>query len=272
VPSVPAVPPFTGAVLCGGASRRMGRDKAFIPVGGRTLVRRVADALEAAGATPVVAVGGDLAALRAEGLTAVPDDAPGAGPLAGIVTALGPGRDRATTLDTLDTRVAPDAPDVPDPPEGPGGADTSSGADATRPLDDPGIVFVAGCDLIDPSPEAIRATVAALADDATADVAVPVVGGRRQWVHAAWRRGVRAPLAAALAAGERAVHAAVAVGSLRVVEVGLDPRAVADADVPADLGRVAGAGPPALAPGARPSARRGGSGGGRADGRAQPSG
>lgn len=266
MPPVPAVPPFAGAVLCGGASRRMGRDKALIPVDGRTLAGRVADALDAAGASPVVAVGGDLAALRAEGLTAVPDAMPGAGPLAGIVTALGPGRDRATTLDTLDT---PDVPDASDPPEGSGGADAPSGADATRPADAPGIVFVGGCDLIDPSPEAIRATVAALAGDATADVAVPVVAGCRQWVHAAWRRGARASLAAALAAGERAVHAAVSVGALRVVEVGLDPRSLADADVPADLRQAGASGSPDLTPGARSGGGRGGRGG---DGRTQQSG
>lgn len=269
MPPDPAVPPFAGAVLCGGASRRMGRDKALIPVDGRTLAGRVADALDAAGASPVVAVGGDLAALRAEGLTAVPDAMPGAGPLAGIVTALGPGRDRATTLDVPEAPGAHEAPGAPDPPEGPGGADAPSGADATRPADAPGIVFVGGCDLIDPSPEAIRATVAALAGDATADVAVPVVAGRRQWVHAAWRRGARASLAAALAAGERAVHAAVSVGALRVVEVGLDPRSLADADVPADLRQVGGSGSPDLTPGARSGGGRGGSRGG---GRAQQSG
>ena len=38
------------------------------------------------------------------------------------------------------------------------------------------------------------------------------------------------PLAAAFAAGERAVHAAVAAGALRVVDVAVDPAAVADAD------------------------------------------
>ncbi|MEX2292527.1 MAG: molybdenum cofactor guanylyltransferase [Acidimicrobiales bacterium] len=80
---------FTGAVLCGGSSTRMGRDKALIEVDGLAMARRVADALVAAGAAPeVLAIGGDATALHALGLTAVPDDHPGAGPLPATVTAL----------------------------------------------------------------------------------------------------------------------------------------------------------------------------------------
>jgi len=206
----PPVPRFAGAVLCGGASRRMGRDKALIEVDGRPLAARVADAVAEAGAGAVVAVGGDLAALRAAGLAAVPDDEPGAGPLVGVVTALA---------------VA-----------GSGGATArreGAAPVAARPSDD--IVFVAACDLVDPSPAAIAATVRALAGSEAGDVAVPLVDGRRQWVHAAWRRHARAPLAAAFEAGERAIHAAVAASGMRVVDVTLDARAVADADAPADL-------------------------------------
>ena len=77
------------------------------------------------------------------------------------------------------------------------------------------------------------------------------VEGRRQWMHAAWRRRAEMPLGAAFAAGERAVHAAVATAGLRVVEVRVDPRAVADADVPSDL-------PPDLSPDLLPDRPRGG--------------
>jgi molybdopterin-guanine dinucleotide biosynthesis protein A len=191
---------FAGAVLCGGASRRMGRDKALIAVDGRPLAARVADTLASAGAGRVVAVGGDVAGLRAAGLDAVPDDDPGEGPLAGILTALG--------------ELAP----------GPAPRDVGIG-----------IVFVAACDLVSPDAAAVRATVAALAAAGDADIAVPVVGGRRQWLHAAWRRGVRPPLAAAFAAGERSVHGAVALAGLRVAALALAPEPVADADTPADL-------------------------------------
>jgi molybdenum cofactor guanylyltransferase len=78
---------FTGAVLTGGRSTRMGRDKALIEVDGVSLAARAAIALRAAGATAVVAVGGDLDALKALGLDARPDLYPGEGPLGAILTA-----------------------------------------------------------------------------------------------------------------------------------------------------------------------------------------
>ena len=79
---------FTGAVLTGGASRRMGTDKALIGVDGRAMAVRVAEALDRAGAADVVCVGGDLEALAALGLAAIAEPEPGAGPVSGIVGAL----------------------------------------------------------------------------------------------------------------------------------------------------------------------------------------
>ena len=206
-PAAVPVPAFAGAVLCGGASRRMGRDKALIALDGRALALRVAEAVTAAGASGVVAVGGDLDGLRSAGLAAVPDRVgPGAGPLAGILTAL-----------TTDVR----APARPPVDSGDAGAEA--------------VVFVASCDLVTPSAAAVAATVRALSARPDSDVAVPVVASRRQWMHAAWRRRAATPLAAAFSAGERAVHAAVAAAGLRVVDVDVDAAAVADADRPADL-------------------------------------
>lgn len=66
----------------------MGRDKALVEVRGTPLARSVADALAAAGARRVVAVGGDAPRLAALGLEVVPDDHPGEGPLGGLLTAL----------------------------------------------------------------------------------------------------------------------------------------------------------------------------------------
>ena len=66
----------------------MGTDKALLEVAGRPLARIVADALGAAGARQVIAVGGDHDALTALGLRAVPDRHPGEGPLGGVLTAL----------------------------------------------------------------------------------------------------------------------------------------------------------------------------------------
>lgn len=202
-PGRPGDVAFAGAVLCGGASRRMGRDKSLLEVEGQAMAVRVAAALVDAGADPVTAIGGDADALAAVGLNVVADDDPGEGPLGGVLTAL---------------RVS------------------------TAP-----IVFVAACDLVSPSASAVTATVEALVEAfdgvsetrdpavAVPAVAVPVVGGRRQWMHTAWRTAAEGPLRAAFAAGERAVHAAVAAGRLRVVDLELPDPAVADADTPADL-------------------------------------
>src|SRR5262245_38669006 len=89
VPPRRLMPAFTGAILTGGASTRMGRDKATdVEVDGRPLVRCVADALVAAGADEVLAIGGDAGKLAAAGLDVVPDAHPGEGPLGGILTAL----------------------------------------------------------------------------------------------------------------------------------------------------------------------------------------
>lgn len=77
-----------GAVLCGGASSRMGTDKATLVVDGVAMARRMADSLVAAGCSVVMAVGGDPVALSAVGLRHVPDQYPGEGPLGGILTAL----------------------------------------------------------------------------------------------------------------------------------------------------------------------------------------
>src|SRR5258706_3748293 len=79
--------PFAGAVLTGGRSTRMGRDKALIAVDGVPLAVRAATVLRDAGASAVVAVGGDIDALEALGLDARPDLYPGEGPLGAILTA-----------------------------------------------------------------------------------------------------------------------------------------------------------------------------------------
>ena len=79
---------FSGAVLCGGTSRRMGRDKATLEVDGTAMAVRVAAALREAGAADVLAIGGDATALEALGLHVVPDDEPSEGPFPATLTAL----------------------------------------------------------------------------------------------------------------------------------------------------------------------------------------
>ena len=65
----------------------MGRDKALVPVEGTAMAVRVAAALRGAGASPVLAVGGDRPALVALGLEWVADRFPGQGPLGGLLSA-----------------------------------------------------------------------------------------------------------------------------------------------------------------------------------------
>ncbi len=74
---------FCAAVLAGGASRRMGTDKAALMVDGETMAERVATAARRAGAVVVVQIGGTSSTM-----TVVPDRWPGQGPLGGIITAL----------------------------------------------------------------------------------------------------------------------------------------------------------------------------------------
>ena len=125
-------------------------------------------------------------------------------------------------------------PGVPDrwPGEGPlGGVVAALGAlDAE-------VVLVVSCDLLDPSPEAMRMTVAALDAAPGADIAVPMAGGRRQWLHAAWRRrSVLDGLVVQFEWGLRAIHRAVSEANLRVHEVGgIADAAVVDVDTPDDL-------------------------------------
>lgn len=80
---------FTGAVLTGGSSVRMGTDKAFVVVRGAPLCTYPRKALVEAGARRVLAVGGRRSDdLRALGFEYVADRHPGQGPLGGVLTAL----------------------------------------------------------------------------------------------------------------------------------------------------------------------------------------
>ncbi|HET7452502.1 MAG TPA: molybdenum cofactor guanylyltransferase [Thermoanaerobaculia bacterium] len=81
------MPGVTGVVLAGGRSRRMGRDKAWIPVGGRPLVLHQADRLAEVFDDVVVAAKaeGPFAAL---GLRVVRDEEAEHAPIFGIRAAL----------------------------------------------------------------------------------------------------------------------------------------------------------------------------------------
>ena len=79
-----------GASLCGGASRRMGTDKALVEVDGVAMAERVARALDGRrGARSCAFIGGDVAAAGgARASRRAPTAGPGAGRLGGVLTAL----------------------------------------------------------------------------------------------------------------------------------------------------------------------------------------
>jgi len=95
-----------GIILAGGASSRMGADKAILDWGGRRAIDRVADLAAAAGASPLIVSGSDY------GLPFVPDPSPQAGPVAGLLAAAAAlreaGADRALVLAVDAPTMRPD--------------------------------------------------------------------------------------------------------------------------------------------------------------------
>jgi len=122
------------------------------------------------------------------------------------------------------------------PGEGPlGGILTAIGR-----LAGPGLpVVVLACDLPAADPGNVAAVVAPLDGLDGPMVAVPVVDGRRQWMHACWSASAGQLLAASFEAGERATWRAAeesVANGLRIVEVaGPSPDGFRDVDQPSDL-------------------------------------
>src|SRR4029077_14372217 len=82
--------PTLGLVLAGGQARRMGGgDKAFLQVGGKTILERVLARLNPYCAPIILNANGDPARFSRYGLPVVADSVPDfAGPLAGILAGL----------------------------------------------------------------------------------------------------------------------------------------------------------------------------------------
>jgi rhodanese-related sulfurtransferase/molybdopterin-guanine dinucleotide biosynthesis protein A len=143
---------------------------------------------------------------------------------AGLADVVAVGGDQAR-LRAHGLRAVPDA----EPGAGPYPATLQALREATEEL-----VLVASCDLLAPSPAALRAVLEALAAAPGADAAVPESGGHLQWTHAAWRTSSEPRLAAPRQRGVASLKRA-AEGLELVVVRGIDPAALADADTPADL-------------------------------------
>jgi molybdopterin-guanine dinucleotide biosynthesis protein A/rhodanese-related sulfurtransferase len=193
-----------GVVLAGGASTRMGVDKAFVSVGGRPMVALVADALRAGGCDPVWVQGGDLPRLEALGLTGRPDP---------VIT--DPVFADPTAADVSGVLARP----------GPVAAIAAALAASAAPT-----IVVAACDL----PSLTGAVVSGLVRvSSTLDtVAVAAAGGRRHLV-AAWPGSVGVRVDEAMARGVRSYGDLLA--AVGAVEVDVDPRAVHNVNRPDDL-------------------------------------
>lgn len=89
-----AIPKMTLAVLAGGRSRRMGRDKAFLPLGRSTLIEETVRPLERFFDEVLIAVSPGQTAPPLPWKT-VEDDVAGEGPLRGILTGLRSARNEA---------------------------------------------------------------------------------------------------------------------------------------------------------------------------------
>jgi molybdopterin-guanine dinucleotide biosynthesis protein A len=78
---------LTGIVLAGGASRRMGRNKAWVELDGKPLVVRVIDALRKVSTETIVVTNNEVE-YRGLNVRAVPDVYPGKGSLGGLYSGL----------------------------------------------------------------------------------------------------------------------------------------------------------------------------------------
>lgn len=80
---------WAGVVLAGGEARRMGGgDKPLLRAGGRSLLDHVLDRLGPHGRPLAINARGDAGRFGPFGLPVLPDDLPGAGPLAGVLAAM----------------------------------------------------------------------------------------------------------------------------------------------------------------------------------------
>jgi molybdopterin-guanine dinucleotide biosynthesis protein A len=80
--------PFSAVILAGGKSSRMGRDKAWLKIGGKTLLARQIELVRAVGASEVFISGRPGTDYAEFGGRVLPDHFKDAGPLAGVERAL----------------------------------------------------------------------------------------------------------------------------------------------------------------------------------------
>ena len=79
---------MTGVLVAGGQSRRMGRDKRFLELGGQTLLQRALSLLQSLFAEVLVALAGPVPQLTGRNYRVVTDLIPGCATLGGLYTGL----------------------------------------------------------------------------------------------------------------------------------------------------------------------------------------
>ena len=198
---------FSGAVLCGGQSRRFGRDKATYLHNGTPLAKISLLALREAGASEVFSIGGDADALADMGFRAVPDEHPGEGPLGGIICALRQAAlgQAALRHDALLGAALDRAANADDPSS----EDRGGKARDRRAQDgsDEDICVVLACDLPWASASAVSEVVSELASDPNLNAVLPIgEDDIPQYLHGAWRLRCLLSLEAAFARGGRSVN------------------------------------------------------------------
>ena len=95
---------ISAAVLAGGFSSRMGRDKAALPFGGSTMLAHQVQKLRALGITDVMISGSELGI---SGTRSVPDVYPHRGPLSGIHACLRAAEGDAVLFVSVDVPMVP---------------------------------------------------------------------------------------------------------------------------------------------------------------------
>ena len=99
--------PLSGIILAGGASRRMGQNKAELRLMGKTLLQLQTDKLFTLGIQDVMLSGADCPALP--GVRVIPDEYPGKGPLGGLHACLRAARNPSCLVVSVDTPLIPAA-------------------------------------------------------------------------------------------------------------------------------------------------------------------
>ncbi len=172
---------FDVVIVAGGASRRMGTDKASLTIDGRSLLERAVSAAAAAHADRIIVVGGSAAVGRSgDQFEVLADSHPGSGPLGAVVDGL-----RLLSAGRAGSR---------DP------------ANPANPANPARVVVVVAVDHPDLRAAELQTMAELLRSSRPGTLAIiPSVNGRSQPLHGAYALDALHPLGRAFAAGERSL-------------------------------------------------------------------